>query len=976
MILDSPIISGSSTVTGNLTVLGTLTASVSGSVTSASYATNAETLDGLDSTSFTSTSSFNTASGSFSTRITSNEGSITSLTQNVASLFATSASLNSRVNNLDSYTSSLNSKTGSFATTGSNNFNGNQVITGSLTTTGTITAQTLNVQQVTSSIVYSSGSNIFGNSVSNTQQFTGSLQVSGSNHYVLGNVNIGTTNTYYSNNLIISAGSEGGITIANPGTTGAQYLMFADGTSGNDRFRGYLTYNHTDNSLGLATDAVIRLAINSSGNLGLGVTPSAWGSNVTAFELPQAVSLYSWNASAVPQLYLGANHYWDGSNWRYKITGQLSTLYYQAVGQHIWFNASSGTAGNVISFTQAMTLNASGNLSIGNTNDTFKLDVSGTGYFSGQVNAATYLTLSEDGTYTGTYYTLGFSGKSNGANRIFAARDGSDGIYFAAATNRGFEFRPNGSTTGTFFISPTGIVTIAGPSSTPVALIITTGNSNCDITLQSTNSSSVSRIRNGTNDLQFHTNGTLALTLASNQAATFSSTVAVTTTGTTAALQVNLPADGNATILSSFGSNSAFGWYLRQDEVTTGDWRIFRRQVNVDYQVLNLSRGSGAATFASSVAATTGVFSISAGNPLQVYQTSATNSTTATIRQTGAGGNGNQDIGLIVDIQGANDVDRIANFRYYDGSTYASRFLVQRNGFVGIQSEGYSVSNTLSLGRVFGFVQDINSGYIQANMANSGNYIVSQYAVRMHLDSALGEITFLNAPSGTAGNAVSLTSVLKITASGNVGIGTTSPSQKLEVVGGEIKAGRVDSSSEGGQVSFARASDNATGWYIDAYGSTSSPSLRFVNVSDSSVVMSVTGSTVLVGTTTNSTLLGSYTKLKVSGDGSANAGASFGSAFLAAGSSGYDTGISVNMGTSGATMLLLASINTSVGTSTNAAVYIIRFYFSGNNAPTTSYIGGSSDFVTFSVSGTNTLILTGSSSGNKSYSWWINKVDS
>jgi hypothetical protein len=43
--------------------------------------------------------------------------------------------------------------------------------------------------------------------------------------------------------------------------------------------------------------------------------------------------------------------------------------------------------------------------------------------------------------------------------------------------------------------------------------------------MQSANSSSVSRIRNGTNDLQFHTNGTLALTLASNQAATFSSSV-------------------------------------------------------------------------------------------------------------------------------------------------------------------------------------------------------------------------------------------------------------------------------------------------------------------------------------------------------------------------------------------------------------------------------------------------------------------
>jgi hypothetical protein len=40
---------------------------------------------------------------------------------------------------------------------------------------------------------------------------------------------------------------------------------------------------------------------------------------------------------------------------------------------------------------------------------------------------------------------------------------------------------------------------------------------------------------------------------------------------------------------------------------------------------------------------------------------------------------------------------------------------------------------------------------------------------------------------------------------GYVGIGTTNPSQKLEVVGGEIKAGRVDSTNEGGQRSFGRA---------------------------------------------------------------------------------------------------------------------------------------------------------------------------
>ena len=44
----------------------------------------------------------------------------------------------------------------------------------------TITAQTLVVQTITSSIIYSSGSNIFGNQLTNIHQFTGSLRVTGS----------------------------------------------------------------------------------------------------------------------------------------------------------------------------------------------------------------------------------------------------------------------------------------------------------------------------------------------------------------------------------------------------------------------------------------------------------------------------------------------------------------------------------------------------------------------------------------------------------------------------------------------------------------------------------------------------------------------------------------------------------------------------------------------------------------------------
>jgi hypothetical protein len=45
---------------------------------------------------------------------------------------------------------------------------------------GTLTAQTLVVQTISSSIIYSSGSNTFGNSLANNQIFTGSVSVTGS----------------------------------------------------------------------------------------------------------------------------------------------------------------------------------------------------------------------------------------------------------------------------------------------------------------------------------------------------------------------------------------------------------------------------------------------------------------------------------------------------------------------------------------------------------------------------------------------------------------------------------------------------------------------------------------------------------------------------------------------------------------------------------------------------------------------------
>jgi hypothetical protein len=103
-----------------------------------------------------------------------------------------------------------------FATTGSNQFDGSQAITGSLTVTGQVVAQTLNVQQVTSSIVYSSGSNIFGNDLDNTQQFTGSVSVTGS--LTVNGSSDGTTSIDAIRILNASAGG-GNLIIQNTSTT-------------------------------------------------------------------------------------------------------------------------------------------------------------------------------------------------------------------------------------------------------------------------------------------------------------------------------------------------------------------------------------------------------------------------------------------------------------------------------------------------------------------------------------------------------------------------------------------------------------------------------------------------------------------------------------------------------------------------------------------------------------------------------------
>jgi hypothetical protein len=188
-----------------------------------------------------------------------------------------------------------------------------------------------------------------------------------------GNVGIGTTSP--SGRLDVFSSSDVYTNISTSGNNTSAVLSLFNSSGVTDGAAiGYNVAMRFGTVTGLnASGFSERMRITSGGNLGLGVTPSAWNTPFKAMQVGSTTAL--WNVSSVTGL---SNNLYNDGTGKY-LTTDFATIFEHSSGQFRWLTAPSGTAGNAISFTQAMTLDASGRLMVGTTaNDGRRFSVAGT----------------------------------------------------------------------------------------------------------------------------------------------------------------------------------------------------------------------------------------------------------------------------------------------------------------------------------------------------------------------------------------------------------------------------------------------------------------------------------------------------------------------------------------------------------------------------------------------------------------------
>jgi hypothetical protein len=171
-----------------------------------------------------------------------------------------------------------------------------------------------------------------------------------------GNLLVGTTSTLAKMTVIDT-------------TDATKQIVFGNNTSyygsiGHDAGTGanfYITETAGNHKFMIGTTE--RMQIDNRGNVGIGVTPVTSWDTFTALQIEGSALGGLGDNNTI----LGSNLYHDNNAFKY-IGSATASIYQQRLGEHRWYGAASGTAGNTASLTQHMTIDSSGSVGIGSTN--------------------------------------------------------------------------------------------------------------------------------------------------------------------------------------------------------------------------------------------------------------------------------------------------------------------------------------------------------------------------------------------------------------------------------------------------------------------------------------------------------------------------------------------------------------------------------------------------------------------------------
>jgi len=388
---------------------------------------------------------------------------------------------------------------------------GNVVMSASPTLTGTVTAATINATTLGGTLSTAAQTNITSVGTLSSLAVTGNLTLGAdvvlsrgaanrldlasgdSMNVVSGDYQIGGTSVLSSNTLgsgvtassLTSVGTLSSLTVSGAitstltsgivltntsgGTNATQFRL--NNTGGDMRIgiessagqaiqTGTSAYaavfgNQANYPTQFTTNGTVRMTLDASGNLGLGVTPSTWSAG-KAIERGFAGTA-DWGFSQASS-YRTTNAYYN-SGWKYGGTGAASN-YAQEAGVHTWSSAVSGTAGNAITFTDLMKLDASGNLGVGTASPSGTgktVEVSGSGDATVKVTGGTggnaYLQLNAGSSSNAYINSVGSGALIFGANGVASSHARiTSGGDFAINSNNKFYIDGSAATGDTYLI--------------------------------------------------------------------------------------------------------------------------------------------------------------------------------------------------------------------------------------------------------------------------------------------------------------------------------------------------------------------------------------------------------------------------------------------------------------------------------------------------------------------------------------------